>query len=64
MPLLVHRGTLVQREEKKEAKKCEEKGEGQEEEAGEEEVEGGVSSSPFPHRAACPCPAGLATWLV
>ena len=47
MPLLVHRVTHVQRKEKKEAKKCKEKGEGQEEEAGE--VKGGVSSFPFPH---------------
>ena len=50
--------------EKKEAKKRKEKGEGQEEEAGKEEVEGWVSSFRFPHRAACPCQARLATWLV
>merc|ERR1711911_276987 len=65
-PQFVHRGSRVQREEKekKEDKKRKQKGEGQEKEGGEEEVEGGLSSFPFPHRAACPCPAGLPNWLV
>ena len=56
-PLPIHRSALEQREEEEEAEEREKEGEGQTAEAGEEEVEGGVSSPPSPHRAALPYPA-------
>ena len=56
-PLPIHRGTRGQPEEEEETEKCEKEGEGQTAEAGEEEVGGGVSSPPSPHRAALPYPA-------
>ena len=49
-------------EQEEEAEEREKEGEGQTAKAGEEEVEGGVSSPPSPHRAALPYPA-TATWF-
>ena len=50
-PLPIHRGTRGQPEEEEETEKCEKEGEGQTAEAGEEQVQGSVSSN---HRAALP----------
>ena len=55
--LLVNRGTSVQREEKKEVKKREKGGEGQEVEAGEEEIK--EVSPPSPSPTEQPAPAQL-----